>query len=85
MPKWLALAYIKTVFGCSMRPHVAGGVGPQVRMCRGVRQGRTDSMRLFCSILCYVLQPKLEQWTRSSYGLLISSARLIALAYADDV
>eukprot|EP00973_Karenia_brevis_P057952 8067906-Karenia_brevis.AAC.1 len=68
-----------------MRPYVNGAPGPDVELCRGVRQGRVDSMRLFCTLMCFLLEPVLQQWHRSSFGLLLGESRVVALSYADDL
>eukprot|EP00973_Karenia_brevis_P004896 674621-Karenia_brevis.AAC.1 len=85
VPQWLSLAYMRTLFGCCMRPFFNGKAGPKVRCGRGVRQGRTDSMKVFCAVICFLLQPLVEQWHRSSFGLLLGVTRIICLGYADDI
>eukprot|EP00973_Karenia_brevis_P080484 11166052-Karenia_brevis.AAC.1 len=79
IPQWLILAYMKTLVGCCIKPFINGKPGPPVSCERGLRQGRTDSMKVFCLCISFLLQPLMQQWHRRGYGLLLGVSRIIAL------
>eukprot|EP00973_Karenia_brevis_P042715 5911836-Karenia_brevis.AAC.1 len=45
VPKWLSYVYVNIVFGGRMKPYVNSKAGEEVPLFRGMRQGRTESMR----------------------------------------
>eukprot|EP00973_Karenia_brevis_P052510 7295486-Karenia_brevis.AAC.1 len=84
-PLWLQLAYVKSVVACIMIPFVNGERASPVECKRGMRQGRADSMKCFCCLLCFLLQPLISRWQQQQMGILIGLTRFSCLAYADDV
>eukprot|EP00973_Karenia_brevis_P080159 11119647-Karenia_brevis.AAC.1 len=84
VPKWLSLAYIKTLWGGMMRPFINGQSGPDVECHRGLRQGRVDSMRTFCTLLCFIFQSVLQQWHQRGFGFPVGTSRVCMVSYADD-
>eukprot|EP00973_Karenia_brevis_P083284 11548600-Karenia_brevis.AAC.1 len=74
VPLWLILACMRSVVGCVMHPFINGDEGPGVACERGVRQGRADSMKIFCCIVCWLLEPLIQSWHRNGFGVVFSGA-----------
>eukprot|EP00973_Karenia_brevis_P025913 3576125-Karenia_brevis.AAC.1 len=68
-----------------MKPFINGQTAPEVDCARGLRQGRIDSMRTFCCLMCFIFQDVLKQWHRLRYGFQFGDERVCMVSYADDI
>eukprot|EP00973_Karenia_brevis_P031985 4414013-Karenia_brevis.AAC.1 len=76
---------MRLIVGSVLEQWICGKPLPRVTMFRGVKQGRSSSMRLFCDCLSLCLEPLLISWEQRGFGVKIGDETWLLLGYADDI
>eukprot|EP00973_Karenia_brevis_P082248 11402334-Karenia_brevis.AAC.1 len=84
MPARWRRAWASLIMRGASDPFVLGEIGRSVSHCRGLRQGRAESMIIFVLSLALCLKEIVEGWKMSNVGFVINDVWLGILDYADD-
>ncbi len=73
LPEQLSAAFLWEAIGAAIIPIIRGIEGQAVRLKRGIRQGRPESMDVFVSTLSHALQPLILSWKARGFGFTLPS------------
>eukprot|EP00973_Karenia_brevis_P017529 2404446-Karenia_brevis.AAC.1 len=85
IPKHLLYAYFQLMVGSEINIIFNGEICPPIKCNRGIKQGRADSMRLWCQTVMHHVQPIITPWKSRRIGGYIGDNWMPLVGYADDI